>query len=327
MTLGRRLERRQPELKMKREHFMYSHLSVTVSPAMAPCCCCNISQCFHTMTLDEYWKDYWANYSSEQTGNKLILKKQSDGAKAEINIREGEIIKLEDRHLVYVQRQGPQNKTNMTKAIAQHKTEMKERDGHYEAEINELNDQHAVEIKTRDDQHDADVVSLVGFHEEKSREQDDQHKAEIKTKVYCNMTEVIELAAQYNEEIRKREAEIKELRDQLAIVIKKKEDQRDADVTKLVGIHEAEKKQREDQDTEEMSELNDQHATDIKSLDQKHGADMISLVEQQEAENKQQEDQHAGEIKKITDMNKVEVIKLHLELKEERRKTEKELSE
>ena len=317
---------------MKREHFMYSHLSVTVSPAMAPCCCCNISQCFHTMTLDEYWKDYWADYSSEQTGNKLILKKQSEQAKAEINGQgdlhmEEEISKLEDQHLVYVQRQDRQHKTNMTKVVAQHKKEMKERDGHYEAEINELNDQHAVEIKTRDDQHDADVISLVGFQEEKSKEQDDQHEAEIKTKVYCNMTEVIELAAQYNEEIRKREAEIKELRDQLAIVIKKKEDQRDADVTKLVGIHEAEKKQREDQDTEEMSELNDQHATDIKSLDQKHETDMISLVEQQEAENKQQEDQHAEEIKKITDMNKVEVIKLHLELTEERRKTGKELSE
>ena len=38
-------KRRQPELKMKREHFMYSNRSVTVSPAMASCCCCNISQC------------------------------------------------------------------------------------------------------------------------------------------------------------------------------------------------------------------------------------------------------------------------------------------
>ena len=183
---------------MKREHFMYSHRSVTVSPAMASCCYCNISQCFHTMTLDEYW----ANYSSEQTENKLILKKQSERAKAEINIREGEIIKLEDRHLVYVQRQGHQHKTNMTKVVAQHKKEMKERDGHYEAEINELNDQHAVEIKTRDDQHDADVVRLVGFHEVKSKEQDDQHEAEIKTKDNWHKTEVIELVAQYSVEVR-----------------------------------------------------------------------------------------------------------------------------
>ena len=204
-----------------------TYRSVTVSPAMASCCCCNISQCFHTMTLDEYWKDYWADYSSEQTGNKLILKNQSKQAKAEINCQadlhmEEEISKLEDQHLVYVQRQDRQHKTNMTKVVAKQKKEMKERDDHYKAETNELNDQHAVVIKTRDDQHDADVVRLVGFHEVKGKEQDDEHEADIKTKVCWQTTEVIKLVAQYNEEIRKREAEIKELRDQLAIEIKKK---------------------------------------------------------------------------------------------------------
>ena len=141
---------------------------------MASCCYCNISQCFHTMTLDEYWKDYWANYSSEQTGNKLILKKQSEQAKAEINGQgdlhmEEEISKLKDQHLLYVQRQDRQHKTNMTKVVAQHKKEMKERDGYYEAEINELNDQHAVEIKTRVTNTMQMSSSWLGFMKSRAR--------------------------------------------------------------------------------------------------------------------------------------------------------------
>ena len=35
---------------------------------------------------------------------------------------EEEISKLEDQHLVYVQRQDRQQKTNMTKVVSQHKT-------------------------------------------------------------------------------------------------------------------------------------------------------------------------------------------------------------
>ena len=95
-----------------------------VSPAMASSCC-NISHCFHTMTLDEYWDEYWADYSSEQTGNKVILKKQCEQAEIDNQDEryiEEEISKLEDQHLVYVERQDHQHKTKMTKVVSQHKT-------------------------------------------------------------------------------------------------------------------------------------------------------------------------------------------------------------
>ena len=71
--------------------------------------CCDISHCFHTMTLDEYWDDYL----SEQTGNKVILKKQNEQAENDNQDDrhiEEEISKLEDQHLIYVERQDHQHK-------------------------------------------------------------------------------------------------------------------------------------------------------------------------------------------------------------------------